>query len=50
MAYWRLGEEMEAARELYEQAVQWVISTDPSSKDRQEIEQFRAEAIELLGE
>lgn len=49
MAYWRLGE-MEAARELYEQAVQWVISTDPSSKDRQELEQFRAEAIELLGE
>ena len=48
VAYWRLGEK-ETADAFFEKAVQWVISTNPSSKEREELDQFRAEAVELLG-
>jgi len=47
MANWRLGNK-EAAREFYEKAVDWTISSNPSAKDLQEIEQFRAEANVLF--
>lgn len=48
LAYWRLDEK-ETAQEFFDQAIQWMNSTGPSVKDREELDQFRAEAIELLG-
>ena len=48
MAHWQLGEK-ETARELLEQAARWLSSTKPPVSDREELDRFRAEAMELLG-
>ena len=45
MAHWKLGEK-EKARELYDQAAQWMDKNQPKNE---EFRRFRAEAEELMG-